>query len=96
MGARASVGRFPFAGALRALATLTIVFYHCWEAAWNSHRITWSSQACAMLGQVGVACFFALSGFLLGRRYIAAVLNGKPLPRWQDFTRDRFLRIYPL
>lgn len=92
----ASVGRFPFAGALRAIATLTIVFYHCWVTAWNTHRITWSSQACVMLGEAGVACFFALSGFLLGRRYVAALLARKPLPRWQDFARDRFLRIYPL
>jgi len=49
-----------------------------------------------MLGQVGVACFFALSGFLLGRRYIVALLQSKALPRWQDFARDRFLRIFPL
>ncbi len=49
-----------------------------------------------MLGEAGVACFFALSGFLLGRRYIAALLSDAPLPRWQDFARDRFLRIVPL
>jgi peptidoglycan/LPS O-acetylase OafA/YrhL len=49
-----------------------------------------------MLGAYGVACFFALSGFLLARPYIASLLTGAPLPSWRLFARDRFLRIYPL
>ena len=48
------------------------------------------------LGPVGVACFFALSGFLLSRPYARAFVRKERLPDWPGYARDRFLRIYPL
>ncbi len=50
----------------------------------------------AMVGRFAVACFFTLSGFLLGRPFLRAIVEGRPLPSWRRFARDRFLRIYPL
>ncbi len=49
-----------------------------------------------MVGRFAVACFFTLSGFLLGRPFLRAIVDGRALPSWRRFARDRFLRIYPL
>jgi peptidoglycan/LPS O-acetylase OafA/YrhL len=87
--------RLPFAGALRALATISIVVYHAGLFAAGSGKIVLPAWL-ATLGAFGVACFFALSGFLLARPYVRSLLQKKRLPDWPGFARDRFLRIYPL
>jgi len=76
---------------------LAIVAYHVWlldinfKPAEATHIVS-----LAMWGQFAVACFFTLSGFLLGRPFLRAIAEGRPLPSWRRFARDRFLRIYPL
>jgi peptidoglycan/LPS O-acetylase OafA/YrhL len=42
-----------------------------------------------------VGVFFALSGFLLYRPYLAARLAGRPQPSTRSFLRRRWLRILP-
>jgi hypothetical protein len=44
---------------------------------------------------VGVAVFFALSGFLLYRPFVARRMDGRPRPPTRDYLRNRFLRIFP-
>lgn len=90
-------GRIPFAGFLRVGATFTIVAYHVWLADIS----LMPSEAgglisLAMFGSFAVACFFVLSGFLLGRPFLAALRDGTSLPSFTAFARDRVLRIYPL
>lgn len=49
------------------------------------------------LGVWGVNCFFVLSGYLLGRPYLAMLFDPKrPIPSTRLFYYRRFLRIYPL
>lgn len=48
------------------------------------------------VGAWGVNCFFVLSGFLLSRPYLEAILGTKPFPSTRLFLTRRFFRIYPL
>jgi|GEM_PF-3270233 len=87
----------PFAGFFRASATFAIVAYHVWLLDVNAKPAEAPGLvSLAMWGGFAVACFFTLSGFLLGRPFLRAILEGRPLPSWRAFARDRFLRIYPL
>lgn len=89
--------RIPFAGFLRAFATFTIVAYHVWLTDIGlKPNEAGGLISLAMCGSLAVACFFALSGFLLGRPFLAAIRAGTALPSLRAFARDRVLRIYPL
>ncbi len=44
---------------------------------------------------VGVPIFFVLSGFLLARPFVRAILTGAQSPSTRDFLWKRFLRIFP-
>lgn len=46
-------------------------------------------------GFCGIALFFVLSGFLLFRPFVAALVRGHELPRNRDFFRNRLLRLGP-
>jgi peptidoglycan/LPS O-acetylase OafA/YrhL len=81
---------------LRAVAALMIVAYHLMLFT-RLYLQPWSQAINAdwyILG-TGVQLFFTLSGFLLFRPYIAAMLNGKPLPSARHFYWKRALRILP-
>jgi len=45
---------------------------------------------------VGVAVFFVLSGYLLYRPFVRALLRDEPLPSIRRYFRHRLLRIVPL
>ncbi len=47
-------------------------------------------------GDVGVAIFFMLSGFLMYRPIAAALHRGDRLPDWRRYTVRRIARIFPL
>ncbi len=47
------------------------------------------------MGCWGVDALFILSGFLLGRPYIDALLGRRPLPNWKQYAKRRFFRIWP-
>jgi len=59
--------------------------------------VTFHSRAGAFFARfdIGVPVFFALSGFLLSRPYLDAILDDRPLPDWRAFYRRRVLRIIP-
>jgi peptidoglycan/LPS O-acetylase OafA/YrhL len=46
-------------------------------------------------GLCGLALLFVLSGFLLFRPYVAALVRGRDLPGSRDFYRTRLLRVAP-
>jgi peptidoglycan/LPS O-acetylase OafA/YrhL len=79
---------------LRAIAALSVVFYHV--------RINASTQDYpGLIGNLfaftnqGLTLFFVLSGFLLYRPFVTAVLEGKPTPSVRRYAWNRFLRIAP-
>ena len=58
---------------------------------------TFNSRGGPLLARfdVGVSIFFALSGFLLARPYLAAIVDGEPLPDRDAFYARRIRRIIP-
>jgi peptidoglycan/LPS O-acetylase OafA/YrhL len=83
---------------MRALAALTIVVYHVWLYA------SPGDAEPASLGYFtrfipdfafGVTLFFALSGFLLYRPFVSALLREKTRPSFPQYLRNRALRILP-
>jgi peptidoglycan/LPS O-acetylase OafA/YrhL len=89
--ARAS--RIPCADGLRAVAATAVFLHH----ASFLTGVTFHSRAGAFFARldIGVPVFFALSGFLLSRPYLDAILDDRPLPDWRAFYRRRVLRIIP-
>ncbi|HYI80543.1 MAG TPA: acyltransferase [Thermoleophilaceae bacterium] len=84
--------RFPHVDSLRAIAALSILVYH---TAYSSGVTgAWYGRALGRL-EIGVALFFAISGFLLYRPFFAAHHAGAPRIRTRDYLRRRVLRIVP-
>ncbi len=82
------------ADALRALAIVLVVLNHLFLF---SHPIVGHrALRLGYLGVWGVNTFFLLSGFLLGKDYIRAILDARGFPDTKRFLARRFLRIYPL
>lgn len=89
--------RFPLMDALRGLAAVAIVLGHSYDGLHQQATLQehgyWDNLA-NTLG-VGVQVFFALSGFLLVRPYLAAHARGEAGPGTLTFWRRRVLRIVP-
>jgi peptidoglycan/LPS O-acetylase OafA/YrhL len=85
--------RFPMIDGARALAVMSIVLFH---AAVFGQAVSGSLPG-RLLAHLnfGVALFFLISGFLLYRPLIAHRAGGAPAPAVRDYTKRRFLRIYP-
>lgn len=89
------LGHFPCIDGYRALAALAVVAFHV-TGELGLHRRGSGGGYTSLLGTCGVAAFFVISGFLLYRPYVAAHLDGRPLPiGWRTFYRRRVLRIFP-
>jgi peptidoglycan/LPS O-acetylase OafA/YrhL len=102
------MGRSPGAGArrdtsldvLRTLAALGVVATHArWLARPSAARTGSLGEDIHTSLWVGsrtsVYLFFALSGFLIARPFVTALLDGVPLPAWRDYARRRVARIVP-
>jgi peptidoglycan/LPS O-acetylase OafA/YrhL len=81
---------------LRALAALTVVVSHCGlyaltDGTTGSRALDAGTEQLA----AGVLLFFTLSGLLLYRPYVEAILGDRALPSWKTFARNRFLRLAP-
>jgi peptidoglycan/LPS O-acetylase OafA/YrhL len=89
----ASLGRLPAADGLRAVAAVMVLLQHVSFLT----GATFHSAVGNVLARfdVAVPVFFALSGFLLGRPFVARLLDRRPLPPKAPFYRRRVLRIVP-
>ncbi len=86
--------RVPAADGLRGLAAVAIVLHHSAFVSGNSLAPDRWGAIYSRL-DVGVPVFFALSGFLLFRPFVARMVSGEAdKPMW-PFWRRRLLRIFP-
>lgn len=76
---------------LRGLAAMTVVFHHTFQYT----NVDGSLDPIAVASRHGLTLFFALSGFLLYRPFVAAILSGERMPRTVRFYSNRWLRIVP-
>lgn len=79
---------------LRGVAALAVLVTH---VGFEMNRETASGGAWGVVGfaRHGLTLFFVLSGFLLFRPFVAAVLRRTPAPPAGRFLRNRLLRIFP-
>lgn len=86
--------RFPLFDGLRAIAALSVFLGHTVTETYSltAHRNLF--LAAVQLADQGVAIFFAISGFLLYRPFVAARFRGRPLSL-RGFAERRALRIIP-
>ncbi|MBL8775651.1 MAG: acyltransferase [Acidimicrobiales bacterium] len=88
---------FPGIDGLRAAAALLVLVFHVAERAGLNRGDTtsWVADYTSQFGRLGVSIFFAISGFLLYRPFVAAHLADRPGPALGGYFRRRFLRIFP-
>jgi len=96
-------GRFVAGDPLRAWAAMTVVAYHVWiSVVFHEDRSGFRDAYGPVLGRlvrdsaVVVFIFFVLSGYLLGRSFVRAIIFDRPLPRLPDYARNRVLRLLPV
>ncbi len=89
----ASHARFPLVDGVRAIAALTIFFFH---VAFHLGLLTQDTLS-RYLGNlnVGVPIFFVVSGFLLYRPFVAARLDRLIRPATAPYAARRVMRIVP-
>ena len=101
---RAGAERFIGADSLRAIGALGVVVFHCSVFAGLGAGLL-SHGWFVALGrlplrviegqQFMVYVFFALSGYLLGRPFISALVEDRPLPAVKTYLRNRWWRLAP-
>jgi peptidoglycan/LPS O-acetylase OafA/YrhL len=84
--------RFPLIDALRALAALSILVFHMTQAGYFTNP---ELKKVAAHLNVGVPLFFAISGFVLFRPYLAAGRLGAPAIGLRAYAIRRIARIVP-
>ena len=92
-GLGSSGGRFAGFDGLRAVAALGVLLTHVALASGFVGRS--SSGRYLSRADVGVALFFALSGFLLYRPFVSARMDQRAGLGVRRYLRHRFLRIFP-
>lgn len=85
---------YPGLDTLRAVAAIAVVATHTsfWTGQYG--KGLWGAATARL--DIGVAFFFVLSGFLLGRPFMAAMVDRRPLPGAGRYFWKRALRIVPL
>lgn len=86
--------RYVIADALRLTAIIAVVLNHL--VAQTNPRFFGYTHMFSFLGTWGVATFFVLSGYLLSRPFVQALIGDKPFPSMRLFLLRRLLRIVPL
>ncbi len=84
---------FPNLDAYRSLGMLMIMTTHVSYATGLQYRSIVGVVFARF--DVGLPVFFMVSGFLLYRQYVMAVLRGDPQPSTRTFLKRRLLRIVP-
>jgi peptidoglycan/LPS O-acetylase OafA/YrhL len=90
--------RAPGLDVLRTLAAFGVLVTHVAFVTGVVNPLRWSSPLRDVLPRldVGVSIFFVLSGLLISRPFLAAVVDGTPRPAWRPYLWRRALRIFPL
>src|SRR5947208_8486807 len=90
----ATVSRLAGIDGLRAIAATSILVYHTWlyssptgEPLTAGQWARWPLRFVPDLA-LGVTLFFTLSGFLLYRPFVAALLRGQPRPRFFSYFQN--------
>jgi peptidoglycan/LPS O-acetylase OafA/YrhL len=87
--------RFPLFDSLRALAVLAVVVNHVFLLTGALERRRGLGELVSLAGSLAPTLFFAISGFLLYRPWVAAGAAGKRGPSTGRYLRRRALRILP-
>jgi peptidoglycan/LPS O-acetylase OafA/YrhL len=92
-----SGGRLRGIEGARALAATSILVLHCWLFGSPDGPPGWGTWAAVPFENLalGVTLFFTLSGFLLYRPFVAAILRAESPPSTRAYLRNRALRILP-
>lgn len=80
---------------LRGVAALSVVLYHLGLTA-SYEVLTGPAGFVFTLLNQGLTLFFVLSGFLLYRPFVTAMVRGTQLPSIRRYAYNRLLRIYPV
>jgi peptidoglycan/LPS O-acetylase OafA/YrhL len=82
---------------VRACACFVVVFHHLVQRMGFSADIAYLGwmQIFGVIGGLGVAMFFVLSGFLLARPFWQALERGQPMPSLRVYALRRGARIIP-
>jgi peptidoglycan/LPS O-acetylase OafA/YrhL len=86
--------RFPFIDSVRALAALSVLFYHAVGIYGGVLGRPDAARPIVARMDVGVVIFLVVSGFLLYRPFVVDHLNGDPSPV-KAYAWRRILRIVP-
>lgn len=89
--------RLAGADFVRAAACLTVLFHHLAQRMSYDHDLGWMEwfRPFVDMGTLGVAMFFALSGFLLARPFWQSLDRGEPMPSLRTYAMRRAARILP-
>jgi peptidoglycan/LPS O-acetylase OafA/YrhL len=91
-----SGSRLPGVEGLRALAACSVLVYHAWLfSAPDGQRVQVWGLAQVLPDLAFGVVLFTLSGFLLYRPFVSAILREKPMPSALRYLRNRALRIAP-
>lgn len=77
--------RYDYLDALRGIAALIVVIYHCFACSGSYQRLPF--------GGLAVDFFFFLSGFVVCHAYQTRLMTTMS---FSDFCKARFLRLYPM
>ncbi len=80
---------------LRGFSTILIVVYH--TSFVSGYTVAHADSVGAYIDRlnIGVAIFFALSGFLIFRPFAHSLIHGSPLPKTRNYYLKRAARILP-
>jgi peptidoglycan/LPS O-acetylase OafA/YrhL len=84
--------RLPGFDGLRGLAATAVLVLHASVLHLTPHR---GAQELVAQLQSGVQVFFVISGFVIARPFVVALLDGRPLPGIRRYAWRRFIRIFP-
>lgn len=90
--------RFQNLESLRAVAAISVLLGHAYALGPDGVPLASATLHGSLLASStsGVWLFFALSGFVISRPYVRALLSGEPLPGWSSYAVRRAARIFPL
>ncbi|MCB1914256.1 MAG: acyltransferase [Rhodocyclaceae bacterium] len=90
-------GHVPALTGLRGVAALWVALYHLWQFHGQPRLAAGAIDFTPVVacGYFGVDLFFVLSGYLLGRPFVAASLTDAPRPSLRRFWAHRARRVLP-